>query len=44
MKITLKYNAGLMEGSAIFETMAERRSETTATGPIAISLELPITA
>lgn len=44
VKMIRRYNAGSAAGSTIFETMAERSSETTATGPIAISLELPIKA
>lgn len=44
VKTNLWYVSGSTVGSTIFEIMEERRRETTATGPIAISLELPIIA
>lgn len=44
VKTILLYAVGSVVGSTTFEIVADKRSETTATGPIAISLELPIKA
>lgn len=47
-KVTVKtnflYPLGSTTGSTTFGTMEDNSIETTATGPIAISLELPINA
>lgn len=44
VKTVRRYAVGSAAGSTTLETIAESSNETTATGPIAISLELPITA
>lgn len=44
VKASRRYSAGFAVGSISFRSIVPIRRETTATGPIAISLELPIKA
>lgn len=44
VKASRRYSLGLVVGSISARSRVPKRSETTATGPIAISLELPINA
>jgi hypothetical protein len=44
VKARRRYSDGFFFGSISFLSISPRRSDTTATGPIAISLELPIAA
>lgn len=41
---SLRYSCGFVVGSISFRSRVPNKSETTATGPMAISLELPMKA
>lgn len=44
VKASLRYSAGCLLGSISLRSRVPSKSETTATGPMAISLELPMKA